>query len=175
MYLMPQMLFWSDYTDTIRALIHRFKFEGENKLGIHLCDMALRIMADRLRGIKYDMVIPIPLRHNDKRQRGFNQSELIAAEVARMLGIPMKNDILQKSRHTKLQANLSAKNRWLNVKDVFAVRTEISLSGQSVLLVDDIVTTGATCVEASKALYDAGAEKILVFALACADTRKQAD
>jgi competence protein ComFC len=174
-YIMPQMLYWSDYTDTIRSLIHGFKFQGDKKLGYHLTEMALQIMRDRLLTIDCDIIITIPLRPIDKRHRGFNQTELIALEISRLLNIPMKTDLLIKTRNTKLQANLTAKERWLNVKDIFAVQNKISLQGKSILLIDDIVTTGATCMEAARALYDAGAETITVFALACADTRKLAD
>jgi competence protein ComFC len=174
-YITPQMLYWSDYTDTIRNLIHGFKFQGDKKLGYHLTEMALQITRDRLLAIDCDIIVPIPLRPIDKRHRGFNQTELIASEISRLLNIPLETDLLIKTRNTKLQANLTAKERWLNVKGIFSVQNKNSLQGQSVLLVDDIVTTGATCMEAARALYDAGAENITVFALACADTRKLAD
>lgn len=172
---MPQMYYWSDYTDTIKSLIHGFKFQGDLKLGQFLIDMALNVMRERISMIDCDIIAPIPLRQNDKRHRGFNQSDIIAEKIACILKAPTNPNLLYKTKHTRLQANLSAKERWLNVKDIFAVVDARSLKGKSVLLVDDIVTTGATCMEASKALYRAGAEKISVFALACADTRKMAD
>jgi competence protein ComFC len=113
----------------------------------------------------------VPLRQHDRRDRGFNQTELIAKAVADKIGLQMIPDILLKIKGTKLQAGLSAAERWLNVKDVFAVQPGINLADKAILLVDDIVTTGATCRESSGALYRAGAKGVTVFALACADDK----
>ncbi len=171
---MPQMYYWSDYTDTIKSLIHGFKFQGDLKLGQFLIDMALNVMRERLSMIDCDIIVPIPLRQNDKRYRGFNQSDIIAEKIAGILNAPTNPNLLYKTKHSRLQANLSAKERWLNVKDIFAVEDIDLIKRKSILLVDDIVTTGATCMEASRVLHSAGAGKITVFALACADTRKLA-
>jgi ComF family protein len=168
---MPKMYFWGGYTEIMRALIHRFKFEGEQKLGQYLCRMALDVMRDRLAAAKSDYIIPVPLRPHDKRCRGFNQTELIAREVAEEINAVMRPDVLIKTKTTRLQAKLTATERWTNVTDVFAVHGGTNFSGKSILLIDDIVTTGATCHEAAKALYQAGAETITVFALACADVK----
>lgn len=172
---MPQMYYWSDYTETIKSLIHGFKFQGDLKLGQFLIDIALNVMCERLSMVDCDIVAPIPLRQNDRRRRGFNQSDMIAEKISGIVKAPSNPNLLQKTKHTRLQANLSAKERWLNVKDIFAVNDIYNIKRKSILLIDDIVTTGATCMEASRVLFAAGAGKITIFALACADTRKLAN
>jgi ComF family protein len=173
-YPMPSMFYWCDYTETVKSLIHGFKFQGDIRLGSFLIDMALNVMSERLSKIACETIVPIPLRPKDKRHRGFNQSDLIAEKIGSIINAPVDLNLLHKIKPTRLQANLSAKERWLNVKDVFAVKDIDSVRGKSILLVDDIVTTGATSREASRALCSAGALKVTVFALACADIRKQA-
>lgn len=171
-YPMPQMFYWSEYTDTIKSLIHGFKFKGDKKLGLFLIERALNTMRERIPTIRCDLIVPIPLRLNDKRRRGFNQSDFIADGLTKILDVPVGYDILQKTRQTRLQANLSAKERWRNVKGIFALENSEMIKGKSILLVDDIVTTGATSMEAARVLYESGASSVTVFALACADTRK---
>ena len=161
----PRLYYWGFYTDVIRELIHQFKFDGHHELGYYLTKIAMDVLYDRMQGIKYDYIIPVPMLKKDINNRGFNQTHIIAQEVSGKLSIPAKFDILKKIKKTDLQANLKRDERWTNIADAFAVDDSANLKGRRVLLIDDIVTTGATCCECTKALYSAGAEDVTVFAL----------
>jgi competence protein ComFC len=159
------LYYWGNYTDIIRQLIHQFKFDGQHNVGQYITTIAIDILVDRISAHKFDLVIPIPMLKRDKRLREFNQTELIAREVSRRLNIPMAFEILCKVKPTKLQANLGRKERWQNIKGAFEVSNSNILAGKSCLLIDDIVTTGATCLEAAQVLYSHGAVEVTVFAL----------
>lgn len=161
----PQLFYWGNYNDVVRELIHRFKYEGQYKIGRYLTDIGLDALYKRIYNYKLDYIIPVPMIKSEKIKRGFNQTELIAGVVSQKLSIPVESELLRKIKKTEPQSKLGAKERWLNVKDAFAVDDGVILKGRSLLLVDDIVTTGATSWESTRALYKAGAEKVTVFSL----------
>ena len=161
----PQLFYWSSYTEVVRDLIHQFKFGGLSELGKYLTIKAFEPLSEKFQKINFDYIVPVPMTKHDKHQRGYNQTELIAETVSHSLNIPAKLNILKKVKKTKLQANLGAEDRWKNIVGAFSVDNSSEVKGQSILLVDDIVTTGATCLESSKQLYFAGAERVTVFAL----------
>ena len=165
-YKIPELYYWSTYTDNIRELIHQFKFDGQLKIGEYLIRKALAALAERIGETGLDLAIPIPMLARDKRKRTYNQTELIADIVARNLGISSGSNALKKVRKTRLQAKLGRDERWGNIKDAFTVESSDNIRGRAILLVDDIVTTGATSWEAAKALYAAGAKSVSVFAIA---------
>lgn len=165
-YDIPQLFYWAPYTDIVRSLIHQLKFERQLKLGDYLAGKALGRLHQRLLQTEFDIIIPIPMMKRDEKKRTFNQTELIVKVLAEELGRPYDFEILRKIKHTRLQANLGRDERWLNIKDAFSVIKTGKVDNKSILLVDDIVTTGATTIEASKALYIAGAKQITVFAIA---------
>jgi len=161
----PRLYYWCTYTEIIRRLIHQFKFESQYKIGQYVTTIALNAVIDRISTQKFDLIIPIPMLKRDIHKREFNQTELIAREVSRQLDIPVVIDILRKIKPTKLQANLGRKERWQNIKGAFDVANDNRLTGKSCLLIDDIVTTGATCLEAAQVLYSHKAALVTVFAL----------
>lgn len=102
-----------------------------------------------------DVIIPVPMTKRSLLKRGFNQSLLIAKEVSIKKGIPLDIDSLQKPKETLPQVGLGAEERVKNIKNAFSVKGD--LKGKRVLLVDDVMTTGATLRECSKTLLKAGA------------------
>lgn len=115
-----------------------------------------------------DLIIPVPLHKRDKRRRGYNQSELIAREVAKRLAVPCCTNAIVKLKETKAQKTLSRKERKINLRGAFAaVRREL-MAGQRILLIDDVCTTGATLAELTKLLKENGAET--VFCASCCKT-----
>jgi len=163
----PDLYFWGEYSEIMKKLIHKFKFEGNKRIGQFLINNALKTLADQLEEFRYDYIIPVPMYQNDRRDRGFNQADLIGLAVAEKLDVPLRLDLLYKSSKTKLQAKLNMKQRWQNISGAFSVNKNSSLIGKTILLVDDIVTTGATCSSASAVLYKAGVQKIDIFAIVC--------
>lgn len=119
------------------------------------------------RGI--DIVVPVPLHPLRAAERGFNQSALLARPVARRLGVPLGARVLARTRHTPRQAVLDRATRYMNVESAFRCRDPRAVRGKSVLLVDDVRTTGATLRECRAALTAGGAREIAHYVLAIRD------
>lgn len=115
---------------------------------------------------QFDLVIPVP---NNSKKRAYNMPALLAKELAWALDIPMRTDLLQKARKTEQQEGKSAKQRMENMKNAYKVCGSAELEGKRVLLVDDVITTGATVSNCAKALRKAGA--LDVFAVSIAETQ----
>ncbi len=115
---------------------------------------------------KYDIILAVPLHRKKRWERGYNQTELIAKEIAKDLEIKFYNKVLVKTRNTKVQSTLSKKDRIENVKDAFSVINQKTIKEKSVILFDDIFTTGNTVSECSKVLKQAGAKEIAVLTIA---------
>lgn len=116
------------------------------------------LTAKLLRAI--DVVTYVPMRRRDKLRRGYNQTAIIARELAQLVGKPCVA-LLKKVRDTSQQKNLDAAERRKNVKDAFEYKSSLSLSGKTVLIVDDVCTTGSTLCEAASKLKEAGADKVI--------------
>jgi len=108
-----------------------------------------------------DMVVPVPLHWRRRRQRGFNQAEALA----RALGLPWRN-ALRRTRRTPSQTDLPAAQRHANVRNAFALRRRASVSGRSILLTDDVATTGATLEACATVLRAAGAREVRALTVA---------
>ena len=112
------------------------------------------------------VVVPVPLHWRRRWSRGYNQAEEIARGLAKTLGLPLAAHALRRRQATESQTHQSATARWDNVKGVFAVRRPDAVRGLRVLLVDDVLTTGATCHNAAQALSAAGAAQVHVAVVA---------
>ena len=115
---------------------------------------------------KADAIIPIPLYKDRLRQREFNQSALLAKYTAKKTGTSLLVNCLVKVNDTQPQVGLSSKERRQNVKNAFGVEQQELIKGKNILLMDDVITTGATVRECSRVLKKAGAKDIYVLALA---------
>jgi ComF family protein len=120
-------------------------------------------LVERLRDLSIDAVVPVPLHWLRRWQRGFNQSEVLARAVAHALGVPSNPGLLRCIRRTGQQKQLSPSARRDNVRDAFHAPR---IPYQTVLLIDDVMTTGATAHEAARALRKGGANRIVVAVLA---------
>lgn len=118
-----------------------------------------------------DLIVPVPMHWARRLGRGVNGPETLAECLARLLGIPVRRRVLSRSRNTLPQASLRRSERFRNVRGAFRVRAGYHLEGRRVLLVDDILTTGATCSEAAKTLKQAGATMVAAAVVARAEAR----
>jgi ComF family protein len=116
--------------------------------------------------LQVEVVVPVPLYWLRRLTRGYNQSAAVAGGVARVLGLPCRPRWLRRVRNTPKQVGQSLAARQENVRGAFRARRRAPLAGRSVLLVDDVMTTGATLGEAARALRAAGAARVAVAALA---------
>ncbi|MBI5097926.1 MAG: ComF family protein [Nitrospirae bacterium] len=149
------------YEGVLKKAISLLKFYGIKRLSKPLSDIILRIDMPRV-----DAVIPVPLHEKRLRQREFNQSALLAKYLAESLGIAVLLNCLIKIRDTAPQVGLSSKDRRKNIKKAFEIRRTEMIEGKNIILIDDVVTTGATVRECSNVLKKAGVENIYVITLA---------
>ncbi len=152
-------------------------FEGELREAIHLlkysrkvvlAEPLAKLMVDRWPGFgsEIDLVIPIPLHKSRFNERGFNQSEELARHLCLELGLPFRCEVMRRNRNTRQQVNLTAEERADNVAGAFSVRRVDDVWGKRVLLIDDVMTTGATANAAAEPLKAAGAKEVFVYTLA---------
>lgn len=146
--------------NAIRDLKFHHNRLNARKLAIYLSETVLKS------NDKFNIIIPIPLYQKDYRQRGYNQSELLAKHVSKNLEIPMMNDILLKVRKTKKQHNLNMEERKNNLKNAFEVKNKDKLKNKTILLVDDVFTTGTTMNTCSDILMKNGAKQVICLAVA---------
>ncbi len=149
------------YNGALKKAINLLKYYGLKRLSKPLSELLLQ------NGIpQADAVIPVPLHEKRLRHREFNQSALIAHTVAKESGIPLELDALVKTKDTEPQVGLSYKGRIKNISRAFEVKNKKLIEGKNILLIDDVITTGATVRECSKTLKKAGAAQIRVLTLA---------
>jgi ComF family protein len=154
------------YEGLIAEIISRFKFGGVASLAKPLGILLAEYRDPEFLFSGIDLLIPVPLHTRRLRERGFNQSLLLAREVSRRRSIPLNFTSLRRSRQTQPQTQLSGPQRQKNVRGAFEVRSAGALADKRVLLIDDVFTTGATVQECAKALLDAGAKSVDVLTLA---------
>jgi ComF family protein len=179
----------ADLTDGCpRCRDERFQFESASRLGLYdgpLRDAILlmkkqagetmaecvgrlwaRHHADRFRVLGVQVVIPVPLHWLRRLRRGYNQAEVLAVAIAQLLRVPCEPRALRRVRATAIQAQVAESERRTNVRGAFRAARSARLAGKVVLLVDDVLTTGSTASEASRALRQAGASTVHVAVVA---------
>jgi ComF family protein len=154
------------YDGLLRDVILRMKHGSGEGLAESLGELWAEHALPRLQEACADVVIPVPLHWWRRWTRGYNQSEALARAVAARLRIPCRMGWLRRIRNTPMQTLQTAADRRHNVRGAFRTRSAIPLKGKSVLLVDDVLTTGSTASEAAGALRAAGAARIVVAVLA---------
>jgi len=151
---------------TVRALIHTLKYSYIKESLLPLSYFFEKERLNILR-IPADIIVPMPLTKRRERERGFNQASLLAAAVSAVLFAPVSENVLSRSGHAKAQIKTgSRKERMENIKGVFKMSDAARINGKTVLLVDDVMTTGATLTEAAYVLERAGARRVHAFVLA---------
>jgi ComF family protein len=158
-----------DFDDTLKAVVHEFKYGGFKRLAFTMGNTyAGRIPSSFFEGL--DLVTAVPLHFLRRIKRGYNQADFFARGIISGAGLslPFASGILTRKRPTKTQTNLSRRNRLKNVRGAFSVAAgrKVLINGKSVLLVDDVVTTGATTGQCATALREAGARSVRVLSLA---------
>jgi len=155
------------YTGTIKKLIHEFKYCGKDYLGETLARLMNEFIQDYRLPIEYlDFIIPVPLHKSRMREREFNQAQVLSEQVAKKFGKEVLADVLIRNRPTRTQTDLAFEERQKNVERSFTVKSPGLIKGSNLLLIDDVLTTGATSSQAAKALKDSGARIVLVMTLA---------
>lgn len=152
----------------VQSLMHKLKYEGKTGIGEELGLMFATILQEKDWFNDIDIILPVPLHASKEARRGYNQSYYIAAGMAEVYNVPVKTDILMRRVASETQTRKSRYQRGENVLSVFQVPNSGSLKDKNVLLVDDVVTTGATLVSAGSQLISAGVNKLYIATLAVA-------
>ena len=141
----------------VRKVIHEFKYGQQRHLRYPIASWLAEALEDtRLRGRRFDLVIPVPLHSARERERGFNQALLLAETLCRAASLPLW-DSLERIRYTTTQTAHDRSERMENLRGAFRLRKNRDVRGSRVLLIDDILTTGSTLSECARVLTDAGA------------------
>jgi ComF family protein len=151
-------------TQMLPALIRRHKYGLDQSLAHALAECLSDPLP--LDGADYDVVMPVPLHRARLRWRGFNQAALLGNAIARQLERPLDAGSLVRVRETDPQTGKSMRERRSNIHNAFAIRRPARIANRRILLVDDVMTTGATVDECARALLEAGARRVDVLTLA---------
>jgi ComF family protein len=154
------------YTAELSAIIQGMKFRGRRNLAGLLAPLLADAFYESWGREEFDFVAPVPLHTKRKRERGYNQSELLARCLARQIAVPFKHNMLVRVRSTLPQVGLSDSQRQANVKGAFRCADPSHISKRRVLLIDDVMTTGATAASAARTLLEGGALRISVLTVA---------
>jgi ComF family protein len=153
-----------EFTGMTRDLVHQYKFRGRRSLHRFFADRALCV---REYVLAHDVLVPVPLTPRRAAGRGFNQSELIARRIGRALAVPCLASTLKRRGTSPPQSGVpDLRTRVRNVRDQFFLRRSDAIRGRSVLLVDDVLTTGATASACARVLLDGGARKVDLLTIA---------
>jgi ComF family protein len=155
------------YEGPLRSLIHLYKYSGMKPLARPLARYLERIIPEDRH---FDAIVPVPLHWRKKWARGFNQSEILSRCLGKLSGIPVA-DALRRKRPTATQAGLASAGRRRNVDGAFGVRGGAKITGANLLLIDDVMTTGATASACARALKRGGAKSVSLLTLARVDRR----
>jgi len=154
------------YEGSLQEAIHRWKYEGNESLSVHFAEWMAKGFFCYWNPDLLDILIPVPLHKERLRERGFNQALLLVRELSRRTGIPYRKRVLQKKRSTVPQVKLSGAEREKGVRGTFQLLEIEAVDGKSILLVDDVYTTGATVNECSRVMLAGGAKRVDVLTLA---------
>lgn len=155
--------------NSVQQLIHNLKYKGQTELGFTLGKMLGERIKLSVTCQNTELIIPVPLHPKKQRSRGYNQSECIANGIAAVLGIPVNTTQLIRKLNTGTQTQKTRYNRFENMQDVFAVNNPGFLAGKSILLVDDVITTGSTLESCAQILLNSGISKLSISAVAYAE------
>jgi len=160
---LDQIFIWGNYEDPLRKALHKLKYKRDLGLGDELSTCLIDMLKEN--EIQGDLIVPVPLSTQRFQERGYNQAALLARPIAMALGLPYRPRALKRIRETRTQVGLSISQRRANMEGAFLADSAL-VAGKSVILVDDVMTTGATLNEAGKALKQASANWVVGLTMA---------
>ncbi len=152
----------------LQSIIHQLKYNGKITIGLFLGKTIAVHLGSIISTLQIDLVIPVPLHRLKKAERGFNQSEFIAKGLCKHAGLKYSSKILRRKRYTDSQTTMSRAEREENVSGAFSIKNKKAIMNKNIILIDDVITTGATISECGKVLIENGAANIYAFSVAVA-------
>ena len=139
----------------IQRILHELKYRGNPELGIQL-GRKMGTSIQQAEGFQPDLLIPLPLFPSREKKRGYNQSTLLCKGISELTGIPVMEKVISRPQHTETQTKKGRIERWKNMEGKFFLKDPQSIEGKHVLLIDDVITTGATLEACGQELLKAG-------------------
>ena len=153
----------------LQHIIHSLKYDKRFLTGKFLGSILGKNLKQKITKWKIDYIIPVPLHHLKKAERGYNQSSYIAKGLSKELNVPVAQGFIKRKRFTESQTTMSLKERQENIEGAFKAKRNLTLNGKNILLVDDVITTGSTIGECGRVLLKVGANKVYAVSVAIAD------
>lgn len=150
---------------SLQKLIHEIKYHGAKELAFELGREFGSDLLHEFRSNKFDVICPVPLHKQKEKRRGYNQSEWLALGLSDVLGIPCDKDLLIRKIFTVTQTKKNRQQRWENVKDAFEIGEISKVANRHILLLDDVITTGATLEACAQKLLEVEGTKVSVASL----------
>ena len=152
----------------VQHLLHELKYKGNTRIGFYLGQLLGKSLMESERFATLDILVPLPLFPDKEKKRGFNQAEVICRGVASVMHLPVINNIITRHHFTETQTRKNRTERWENVAGSFYINDTNGLKGQHILLVDDVVTTGATLEACGRMLKSIDNVRLSIATLAVA-------
>ena len=150
----------------LQQIIHALKYDRKFQIGIFLGENLGKHFKSKFKNWNINLIVPIPLHHLRKAERGFNQSYYIAKGISAITAIPVNTKTLKRIRFTQSQTTLGMNEREINVEGAFTIKYKEDIKEKNILLIDDVITTGATTNECGKVLLGSGARQIFAASIA---------
>ena len=150
----------------LQKLIHDLKYKGNKEMGFFLGELMGYSLLDNSRFKNIDLIVPLPMFKDKELKRGYNQATIIANGISNVLNISVNENLISKRKLTATQTRKDRSERWLNVEESFTIENSELLKGKNILLVDDVITTGATIEACGQILLEISQVKLSVASLA---------
>jgi ComF family protein len=154
---------------SLQSLLHELKYRMRFRVGNLLGNILAEEVNEQIKNWKVDFIIPMPIHKLRKAERGYNQTDHIAKTFGRILSIPVKKKIVKRIKFTRSQTKLNIDERKENMRGAFKVTADKEVKSKVILILDDVITTGATVTEAGRVLKEKGASKVYACSVAIAD------
>lgn len=158
--------FYFSKESLLQHLIHQLKYKNNTGIGFYMGEMMGKTLLTSNRFNHIDYLVPLPLYPDKERKRGYNQAAIICNGMSEVMNVPVLNDNVIRQRFTETQTRKHRTERWENVEGSFVVKDPIVLKGKSILLVDDVITTGATLEACGTMLLQTDDLKLYIATLA---------
>jgi len=150
----------------LQRIVHHIKYRKEPELGRHMGELMGMKLSSLFKEQEMTLCIPMPLHPKREYERGYNQASLLCEGIFKTTGLAYNENVLVRNEHTKTQTKKSRKERWENVASIFEVVDHQAISHKNIVLVDDVITTGASSEACAHALLEHGAKTVGICSLA---------